>query len=419
VVGYQLELLRGLGAWCTPLLVAVGLYVAYTQLDDGAVWSYVTGAVTTGALLMGPLAAGVAAFTGSRSARRGVAAGELLGARHVLSAPGAALAAVLTWTMTAYAVVVAVLFIPCAVQANWGGPSWLWVGSAGLGIAASVCVGFAAGRLLPWRFTPVVVAVGAFLIDAFVETGSGWTVSLSPAAERLLLPFDDVRRGLLGGQALWYAGLIVAALGAVAVAARARRRETSAIVVTAVILLGTGATVVHAEGPAFASYPPLRWVCTGNAPQVCVHPAFAHALGMVQARADGVADRLAGTPFAITRVEQHPRGARWEPTPGAVSFGLDSLHPDALQQAMLEMAAGAMGYPDSCYTRQTSNLTLDLTLIVVSWAAGYPQRPDAAFAVQRSAYDRFAALSAADHKAWLTAHATAIRDCALAPADFS
>lgn len=424
VAGFLVELRRGPGPWSAPVLVAVGLYAAVTQLDDGAVWSYVTAAVTTSALLIGPLAAGVACWSGSRSARRGVADGERLAARGALAAPAAAMAALLSWTMLAYGTVAAVLFVWCATRATWGGPSWLWLGSATLGIAASTCVGYAAGRAMPWRFTPLAVAIGIFVVDAYFESHSDlWAAVLAPAADRILLPFDEVRRGLLGGQVLWYAGLIAAAFGVVALVVRANQRETVAILAAAVVLLGLGASVVHMQGSAFAAFIPLRWVCRGSAPQVCVHPAFAHALDEVAAGADSVAGRLAATPFPIERVEQHPRGPRWAPTPGAVSYGLDSARPGALRQAMLEIAAGAMNYPTSCLSlppqqEQQPGSGRDLMLIVVTWAAGYPEAPLPGFTQVRSAYDWFTALPADNRSTWMTAHASAIRNCTLTAADF-
>ena len=424
MAGFLVELRRGPGLWSAPALVAVGLYAALAQLDDGAVWSYVTAAVTASALLIGPLAAGVACWSGSRSARRGVAHDERLAARGVLAAPAAALAALLSWTMVAYGTVTAVLFIWCATRATWGGPSWLWLGSAALGIAASACVGYAIGRAMPWRFTSLGVAIGIFLVDAYFESHSDhWAAVLAPAADRILLPFDEVRRGLLGGQVLWYAGLIATALGVVALVGRAGWRETVAILATAVVLLGAGASVVHTQGSAFATFLPLRWVCRDSAPQVCVHPAFAHALDEVAAGADGVAGRLAATPFAIERVEQHPRGARWAPTPGAVSYGLDSAKPAALRQAMLEIAAGAMNYPTSCFSLPPQREPQlepgrDLVLIVVTWAAGYPEAPLPGFAQLRSAYDWFTVLPVDRRSTWMTVHASSIQNCTLAAADF-
>lgn len=424
MAGFLIELRRGPGPWSALALVAVGLYAAVAVLDDGAVWSYVTAAVTTSALLIAPLAAGVACWSGSRSTRRGVGHGERLAARSALAAPATALVALLFWTMVAYGTVAAVLFILCATRATWGGPSWQWLGSAALGIAASVCLGYALGRAMPWRFTPLGGATGVFLADAYFETHSDrWEAVLAPAADRVLVPFDEVRRGLLGGQALWYAGLIAAALGVVALVVRAGRRETGAILAAAVVLLSAGASVVHTQGSAFTTFLPLRWDCRGSAPQVCVHPAFAHALDKVGAGANGIADRLAATPFAIERVEQHPRGARWAPTRGAVSFGLDSARPADLRQAMLEIAAGAMNYPTSCLSLppqqwQQPGSGRDLVLTVVTWAAGYPEAPLPGLAQLRSAYDWFTALPADRRSTWVTAHASAIRNCALAAADF-
>lgn len=399
------------------MLLIVGLYVVYSRVVDVGVWTYVTAVVASAPVLMEPIAAGVAAWAGGRGVRRGVEHGNRLAARGAMAGALSTVAALTAWTMLAYVGVVGVVFTICATRATWGSPSWLWIFTAATGLVASVSIGFLCGRLMSWRLAPLAVTFVVFLINVFLGNSEEWPSLLAPAAARIWVPFEYVLTVTLLAQLGWYIGLILLAFGILSAVLRASRWLVTAMLIMAMAALLIGGSTARSQGPAFTALRPPIWVCDGTAPQVCVHPAFSFAFDRVSAGARAVAARLAGTPFEITRVEQRLRGAG-QPSPGAIPYGLDADKPEHLRQAMREMAAGALNYPNSCLPATGRPLPGQrLALLVVLWASGGLEE-FVVFPGEQVAVDWLASSSSAALRTWLVANADAIRNCTLLATDF-
>ncbi|MFI5067184.1 MAG: hypothetical protein ACHP9Z_24820, partial [Streptosporangiales bacterium] len=99
---------------------------------------------------------------GSREARRHVT--DLVGitARPRWARLLATWAAATCWALVAYLACVAVLYGVTAHQATWGGPLWWPAAVAAASLPAVSALGFAAGVLVPGRFTAPLIALAAF-----------------------------------------------------------------------------------------------------------------------------------------------------------------------------------------------------------------------------------------------------------------
>ena len=75
-------------------------------------------------------------------------------------------AATTCWALVAYLACVAVVYGVTAQQATWGGPLWWPAAVAAAILPALAALGFAAGTLVPGRFTAPLVALAAFFVLA-------------------------------------------------------------------------------------------------------------------------------------------------------------------------------------------------------------------------------------------------------------
>lgn len=277
---------------------------------------------------VGPFAAGIAAWTGSREKRRGVS--DLLsttawpGWRRQVATWGSCLA----WTMLAYAGCVAVLYGIAAGKATWGGPPLWPVVVAGLAIALCCTTGFVAGTWFPSRFTAPLAAIGVLIVGTRVfqaavgETGGITQISVSNAVpDPDLGVFFPVPPDVPIAQSIFLAGALIALLGSLAFRGNALslapRRLAVIVTLVGVAAAGTGLGLVstsktQANGlviPALhdaASDRPLAFtpVCTSAAIPVCVHPAFQYELAQTESSLEPVLTAVAGLTGAPTRAEQ-------------------------------------------------------------------------------------------------------------------
>jgi hypothetical protein len=167
----------------------------------------------------------------------------------------------------------------------------------------------------------------------------------------------------------------------------------------------------------------IEWVCSGAAPQICLHPAFAPSRSALTEQFTAVQRRLGGTPFAFDRIEQRPRGVGSQPNSGtAVAFALDDPEQTDYADAVVGLAANALTGGQQCTQTAPdaagpSAQSISLEQVVVAWAASDARViPDDAVAQEHAGW--FNALSAQARQAWLRRHAEAVRRCSLVPADF-
>jgi hypothetical protein len=328
----RIELRRTAMGWMLPLLAALFWFSTYRPSMALPPWWNLRGAMLQQQALLAfaPLVAGVAAWMGSRDGRRGTA--DLVGvtAQPRWAGQLATWAASTCWAMVAYLGGVAVVYGVTARQATWGGPLWWPVAVGAAGVAACCALGFAAGALLPGRFTAPLAAVAVFLAlgaGAIAIEHNSTYAQIWPLNVQGALPpdafgvFSPYLPDLAIAQVLLLAGLAVAVLGALGLRAGAGGRwlRCAAAVAAAAGLAAAGTGVgltgtarLEAQGiviPALhdaAADKPIAYtaVCSQAAVPVCLHPAYRSLLPAVTAALGPVLSEVAGLPGAPVRVSQ-------------------------------------------------------------------------------------------------------------------
>ena len=327
----RLELRRNPMLWMLPLLVVLfWLGVYRPSMANPPFWNERATVLQHAVLFLGPLLAGASAWVGSRDGRRGLT--DLVGVTAVPRWTGqlTTWAATTCWAEAVYLGGVAIVYGVTAEQARWGGPLWWPVAVGAAGLATSCALGFAAGALLPGRFTAALAAVvvflalgaGAFALQANDVYAQIWPLNVqggfppdSYGIFYLYLP------DLAIAQLMFLAGLTVAALGALGLPAAAGGRwlRCVAAALTAAGLLAAGTAVglagtarLEAHGiviPALHDAAsdravPYTPVCTHSAVPVCLQPAYRYLQADVTAALGPVLDEVAGLPGAPVRVTQ-------------------------------------------------------------------------------------------------------------------
>jgi len=328
----RVELRRSPMLWLLPVLAAA-FYVStyHPAMDNPPFWNIRSGMLQSHTMLVfAPLLAGVGAWVGSRDGRRGLA--DLVGATAVPRWAGqlATWAAATIWAEALYLGCVGVLYGVTADEGPWGGPLWWPVAVGAATVAASCAVGFAAGELLPGRFTAALAALvvflalagGAFAIQDDATYAQIWPLNVQgPFPSDSYGIFYPYLPDLALAQVMFLAGLAAAALGALGWPAGAGGRwlrgAAAAVTVAGLAAAGTGTALagtarVEANGmviPALhnaASDRPTPYtpVCGRGAVPVCLQPAYRADLPEVTAALGPLLSQLAGLPGAPVRVTQ-------------------------------------------------------------------------------------------------------------------
>jgi hypothetical protein len=467
-----LELRRNAMPWMLP--VAVGLFWFTTYRKAVAMpplWNVRATSMQSGALVAFACpVAGAAAWMGSRESRRHTTDLVTITARPRWARQLATWAATTCWAILGYLGCVAVLYGVTAQQAAWGGPLCWPVAVVAASLSALSALGFAAGTLVPSRFTAPIAAVGAFFALALstqLIQGSQSYWQISPLVTG---PWDvgpDAGAGIFYpylpdlsiAQVMFLTGLTMAVLGAIVLpegpGGRWLRRPAAAVATagllaagTAVALAGTGELDAHGmiAIPALhdaANDRPLRYtpVCSHTAIPVCLNPAYASYLPTVATALAPVLNEIAGLPGAPVRISQAATTYR-QGTGNSVSVSLagppisgtppvfrlllpDQLPGPAMTASGLAAAvrssagpaivAGVIGDgPSASQARQAVAAALRMSV-------GLPQSSPSAPGMRRlntivplpvpvrSAARRFAALSSPARHAWLVRHLAALR----------
>jgi hypothetical protein len=328
----RLELRRTAMGWMLPLLAALFWFSAYHPSMALPPWWNLRGTMLQQQALLAfaPLVAGVAAWMGSREGRRGSADLVVVTALPRWAGQLATWAASTCWAMVAYLGGVAVVYGVTARQATWGGPLWWPVAVGAAMMAASCALGFAAGALLPSRFSAPLVAVAVFIAlgaGAIAIEHNSTYAQIWPLNVQGALPpnafgiFSPYLPDLAITQVLFLAGLAAAVLGALGLRAAAGGRwlRCAAAVAAAAGLAAAGTGVglagtarPEAHGiviPALhdaANDKPIAYtpVCSHAAVPVCLHPAYRSFLPAVTTAFGPLLSEVAGLPGAPVRVWQ-------------------------------------------------------------------------------------------------------------------
>ena len=331
----RLELRHNAMLWMLPVAAALFWLTTYRKaMAMPPLWNLRAQAMQSGALVAFVLpVVGAAAWTGSREGRHHTTDLVTITARPRSARLLATWAATSCWAIVCYLGCLAVLYGATAQQASWGGPLW-WPAAVGaMSLPALSAVGFAAGTLVPSRFTAPLAAVAAFFALALSTQlihGSQSYWQISPLVTG---PWDtgpDAGAGtfyhylpdLSIAQLTFLAGLTIAVLAALTLPSgpggRWLRRPAAAVTAagllaagTAVALAGTGRMDPHGmiAIPALhdaANDRPVRFtpVCSHTAIPVCLNPAYASYLPAVTSALGPVLNQLAGLPGAPARISQ-------------------------------------------------------------------------------------------------------------------
>jgi hypothetical protein len=342
----RLEFKRNAVPYLLPLLAAVFYFdTLRTAYGFPPIWTLRAAVIGDHMLFeFSAFAGGLGAWVGSREGRRKTKDLVATTPRAAWSRLSVALAGTLSWLLLAFLAGVAVLYIPTALQATWGGPP-LW--PVFVGVAAVIVVtvtGFTCGVLFPGRFTAPLAAIGApVLYDVGLHQALGITPSsgtyalLSPTSG---LPSVDagvyyrVAPDLSIVQVMFMGGLAVALFGVLGLSSAMRGRSARgdswllravaafvvacgvAASVTAFSLAGTAKPVgsggwqIPALHSAASDRPlPAAQDCTSERGaaagfRVCVHQAFSFYLADVSAALKPVAAEIAGLPGAPVRAQE-------------------------------------------------------------------------------------------------------------------
>ena len=349
----HLELRHNAMLWMLPVAIALFWFITYRKtMAMPPLWNLRASSMQSGTIIdfITPVV-GAAAWMGSREARRHTTDLVTIAAWPRWARLLATWTATTCWAMAGYLACLAVLYGVTAHQASWGGPLWWPAAVVAASLPALSALGFAAGTLVPSRFTAPVAAVASFFVLALstqliAGSQSYWQVSPIVAGPWDLGPdagvatFHPYLPDLPIAQVMFLAGLTMTLLAALALprGSGGRRLRAAAGAVTAAGLLAAGTAValagtgtLDAHGmiaiPALhdaASDRPIRFtpVCSHTAIPVCLNPAYASYLPATAAALQPVLREIAGLPGAPARVSQ--AAAAYQQGPGnSVAVGLE------------------------------------------------------------------------------------------------
>jgi len=470
----RLELRRNAMLWMLPVAAGLFWFTTYRKaMAMPPLWNLRAAAMQLGALVAFACpVAGAAAWMGSREARRHTTDLVTITARPRWARLLTTWAATTCWAMVGFLGCVAALYGVTAHQAAWGGPLWWPVAVVAAGLPALSALGFAAGTLVPSRFTAPVAAVAAFFALALGTqlihgSQSYWQISPLVTGPWDLGPNPGVATfypylpDLSIAQVMFLTGLTTAVLGAVMLPngtdGRSLRAAAAAVTAaaagllaagTAVALAGTGRLDTHGmiAIPALhdaANDRPLRYtpVCSHTAIPVCLNPAYTSYLPTAAAALAPVLNQLAGLPGAPARISQ--AAATYQQRIGnAVSVSLAGprsggsspvfrlLLPDQLPGPTLttgELAAALRSTagpsivasvigdgPSASPAQHAVAAALKMSAGLPPSSQPAPNMPSPTARVPlpvpvQSAAQRFAALPASARHAWLVKHLAALR----------
>ncbi|MBV9380540.1 MAG: hypothetical protein JOY82_27075 [Streptosporangiaceae bacterium] len=349
----RLELRHNAMLWMLPVAIALFWLTTYRKaMAMPPLWNLRATSMQSGTLLAFACpVAGAAAWTGSRETRRHTTEMVTVAARPRWARLLAAWAAATCWAMAGYLACLAVLYGVTAQQASWGGPLWWPAAVLAASLPAFSAAGFAAGTLLPSRFTAPLATVAAFFVVALstqliAGSQSYWQVSplvtgpWDTGPDAGVATFYPYLPDLPIAQVMFLAGLTIALLAALALprgsGGRGLRAAAAAVTTagllaagTAVALAGTGKLDAHGmiTIPALhdaASDRPVRFTpaCSHTAIPVCLNPAYASYLPATVTAVAPALSEIAGLPGAPVRISQ--AAATYQQQAGnAVSVRLD------------------------------------------------------------------------------------------------
>jgi len=327
---------RSQGYWLLPVMIGVGVYApSIGHLPDIVLWPDMSMATLQSYVIVGPLAAALAAWLVDRDRRHRM--------RHLMeSTPGSgfqrdllALGTSSFWGLAGY-VGVAIWFCGQAMmRATWGGPDVGLMATGAMGVVAFAVIGVLIGRLVASKFSPLLALVATFFLtigtDLFKITADDGSI-LNPI--QLLMPyglssvnypsvFYRENHGFATEVGLWmvaFVGLLVASLAVL------RIRNAGGWLALSGMLLLAGIAAAPLINPPL-NWGPQAWTPIDYTPvcesrdgfEICVHPAYESELDETAQRVSSTFGPIQGLDgVASTWNQVNPIRVRDNQEPGVI-----------------------------------------------------------------------------------------------------
>ena len=324
-----IEIRRSQGYWLLPLMVGLGVFMmSQNRGGDGVVlWPDLSTSTMQSYVIVGPLAAALAAWIVDRDRRRRVQG--LVGTmatspfrRDLIHVATAAF-----WGLLGYGLIAAWYGFQGVTEATWGGPDVQLIATGAIAIVILAAVGFIVGRIVRGKFSPIIAVGVAFFVaaapDFIQELTRNHNEVYSDLAIRPLSPWGLIANrgpdiyyripsGYLLSALLWLTGAAAVVLVVIALLRHWRRNWTAWVALAAscvVALVGANRVMGYNGGYGYASEDegriPFTWSCeTTETVEVCVHPAYEAKLDESAWRINAFVAPVAGLPGVPTRWEQ-------------------------------------------------------------------------------------------------------------------
>ncbi|WP_421110913.1 hypothetical protein [Streptomyces sp. NEAU-S77] len=404
--------------WFGPVVGATVLVtLLFTMADKADLWliTWISTADhlrTAGLLVGGPLTAAAACWQGGRERRRGT--GDLLATMSRTPLRRALLAAAPTilWPVVGYLLTTAVCLVATWRYASYGRPWVSLIAADATALGALGVLGFLAGRVVPWRLAPPLVAVSTYLalgLPGYSESAVTW---LSPALEHSY-PWDRPLWWCAPVSMMWTAGLAGAALLAYA----ARRRVTALVPLAAAATAAALLMQLGTEGPWRPDPAAAALVCDDGTPQVCASRVHARMLPGASAALAGLSAKLRGVPNTPARVVESETSAAHE-TDAEVSGWDTYFRRNRITEPELFAlnAAADTAAPRSCPTPDAHTRADDISTAVVDWLAPIPgldDLPPPPAPLYTRTLTRLRTMPERERTRWLGRYLAAARSCHL------
>jgi hypothetical protein len=426
VTGLRLELRRLTGPIVFVAVLIFGVKRSFQTVSVGA-WSWPEAVVALGqsGLTTGPIVIAVGAWAGGRAARSGALSWEKLSSRGPVTPGLTQLLALLIWVAAAYLAVMSIVFVKTGQEVGGFDPTIPRTIATGAGLLALAAVGYGIGRLLPYRLTPLVVGFAVLLGVQHVissQLDNRWELYL-PDSLQDFDEFSSFSPWVPIVKILWYAGVSGVVLSGWALVRGRTWRHVAATGVSMIAAV-TGFVIVGSyHGLETGRGVVVKFDCAGSNPQLCLNPELNPVRAKVEAVIAPIVSQLAGTPFAIHRLEHRPRGVGQVPTPGAVAFALDDRSANAIALIPSDIADNSIN-PYLFCTTNTGTLKPGITQTDADVIQTVENRLEFGAGTQTAApsHATVALTSAlgkadtAEFRAFLTKYADQIRTCQV-PAD--
>lgn len=296
-------------------------------------------------------------------------------------------------------------------------------------VALWMPLGYLVGRRFPHLLVVPLVAIAGWLIPSMTPGGQGTPLSmLLPATATGGSTFTVLNGSIMWGQLLWFAGLWCALVSVLVY----RRGSLLPMVFAALGIMSCVLGFALMANLHFARFVPAVVNgelidydrCAGNAPVICLHPAFEGLRPELASTFGSLMQKLAGTPGYAEKIEHRPRGIGQDPAAGTKAFFLDHAKPSDSRIASAEYVEGLRD-PDECYGTDTS-ASLPWSSIVYQWLTETLPDPDSdtqyAGALdpseRRKVREQFLALTESERHAWFVDHYDRFATCTLVASDF-